>query len=75
MVLLGPVGRRLAFLEGGYDLAALETSAAACVGALAGVRIAPEAPTSNGPGSHVAPAAVETRHRLFEVEESEVEMS
>ena len=75
LVSLVPPGRRLAFLEGGYDLAALETSTAACVGALAGVRIAPEAPTSNGPGSHVVAAAMETQHRLSEAEEPEVEMS
>ena len=35
-VSLVPPGRRIAFLEGGYDLDALAHSAAACVGALAG---------------------------------------
>lgn len=68
LVGLVPAGRRLAFLEGGYDLGALEASAAACVGALAGVRIAPEPPTSDGPGTHVVAAAVETHRRLSERE-------
>lgn len=47
---LVPAGRRLAFLEGGYDLAALRDSAGACVAALAGAAHLPEAPTSGGPG-------------------------
>ncbi|MFL6204258.1 MAG: histone deacetylase [Acidimicrobiales bacterium] len=47
---LAPAGRRIVFLEGGYDLEALAGSAAACVGALAGVRIVPEPPTGGGPG-------------------------
>jgi acetoin utilization deacetylase AcuC-like enzyme len=42
---LVPAGRRIAFLEGGYDLDALAGGAAACVGALAGERILPEPPT------------------------------
>lgn len=50
-------GHRIAFLEGGYDLDALGSSAAACVGALAGVRIVPEPPTSGGPGREVVAAA------------------
>jgi acetoin utilization deacetylase AcuC-like enzyme len=45
-----PPGRRLAFLEGGYDLSALADSAAACVGALLGVDHRPEAATAGGPG-------------------------
>ncbi len=68
LVGLVPAGRRLAFLEGGYDLDALQTSSAACVGALAGVRIAPEPPTSDGPGAHVVAAALETHRRRSEVE-------
>jgi acetoin utilization deacetylase AcuC-like enzyme len=48
-----PAGRRLAFLEGGYDLDALTDSTAACLGALAGVKIHPERPTSGGPGRRV----------------------
>lgn len=48
-----PAGRRVAFLEGGYDLDALTDSTAACVGALAGERLHPERPTSGGPGRSV----------------------
>ena len=50
-------GHRIAFLEGGYDLDALGASAAACVAALAGERLVPEAPTSGGPGREVVAAA------------------
>ena len=48
-----PAGRRIAFLEGGYDLEALRDSTAACVGALAGEVRHPERPTSGGPGRNV----------------------
>jgi acetoin utilization deacetylase AcuC-like enzyme len=54
---LAPPGRRLVFLEGGYDLQALADSTAACLGALAGVVHHPERPSSGGPGSHVIGAA------------------
>ena len=47
---LAPAGRRLAFLEGGYDLVALRESAGACVAALAGELWRPEPPTSGGRG-------------------------
>ena len=47
---LAPPGRRLVFLEGGYDLEALASSAAACVAAMLGERLVPEPPTSGGPG-------------------------
>ena len=49
-------GRVVAFLEGGYDLAALRTSVAATASVLAGVeRVVPdgEAATSGGPGREV----------------------
>jgi len=49
-VSLVPAGRRLVFLEGGYDLDALAASAGACVAALAGERVEPEVPTGAGPG-------------------------
>ncbi len=42
---LGHPGRRIFFLEGGYDLEALAMSAGACVAALAGVRYLPERPS------------------------------
>lgn len=55
---LVPAGRRLAFLEGGYDLEALAASAGACVAALAGETWIPrgEEPTSGGPGRSVVDA-------------------
>lgn len=45
MQAVGP-GRTIGFLEGGYDVDALEWSAAGCLAALAGVTLHPEAPTS-----------------------------
>lgn len=59
MELVGP-GRRLVFLEGGYDLQALAASAGACVSALAGGTGRPEPATAGGPGR----AAVEEARRL-----------
>lgn len=47
-VLLAPPGRRILFLEGGYDLDALELSTAATVAALAGDELTLEHPTSGG---------------------------
>ena len=54
-------GRRIAFLEGGYDLDALGVSTAACVGAMIGETTEAEAPTQGGPGQHVVDAAIELR--------------
>ena len=54
---VAPAGRIVAFLEGGYDLAALGASAAACVAALAGVSYLPEPVTAGGPGGAVVDAA------------------
>ena len=54
---LAAPGRRIAFLEGGYDLDALAASAGACVAALAGASWRPEAPTSGGPGRDVVSRA------------------
>jgi len=59
-----PAGRRLLFLEGGYDLEGLATSAGACVAALVGVAHRPEAATSGGPGRTVVDAAALIRERL-----------
>ncbi|MDE0115483.1 MAG: histone deacetylase [bacterium] len=50
-------GRRIAFLEGGYDLAALADCAAAAVAVLAGTAWRPEPATGGGPGAEVAAAA------------------
>jgi acetoin utilization deacetylase AcuC-like enzyme len=54
---LVPPGRRVAVLEGGYDLDALAASTAACVAALAGERLHPERVSSGGPGREVVEAA------------------
>ncbi len=59
LVTLVPAGRRIAFLEGGYDLQALADSTAAAVGALAGVDVRPEAATNGGPGAPAVAAANE----------------
>jgi acetoin utilization deacetylase AcuC-like enzyme len=61
---LVPPGRRVAFLEGGYDLTALADSAVALVAALAGERVEPEPPTAGGPGREVVEAAVLAQERL-----------
>jgi acetoin utilization deacetylase AcuC-like enzyme len=60
---LVPPGRRLAFLEGGYDLEGLASSAGACLAALAGAEWRPERPTNGGPGRQVVAAAVLRRQR------------
>jgi acetoin utilization deacetylase AcuC-like enzyme len=60
---LAPAGRRIAFLEGGYDLEALAGSAGACVGALAGVDHRPEPATSGGRGAEVVEAAARLHGR------------
>jgi acetoin utilization deacetylase AcuC-like enzyme len=60
---LVPAGRRLVFLEGGYDLPAMAHSSAATVAALLGEPLHPEAPTSGGPGRSSVDAAVETVRR------------
>ena len=62
-VALAPAGRRIVFLEGGYDLDAVAASAAACVGALAGVHHRPQAATSGGPGHEVVEAAARLHRR------------
>ncbi len=57
-------GRRLVFLEGGYDLQAIADSGAATVAALLGERIHPEPPTSGGPGSTTVTEVAEVRRRF-----------
>ncbi len=59
-----PPGRRLVFLEGGYDLQALADSTAATLGALAGIEYHPERPTSGGPGAPVVSAVQRLRASL-----------
>ena len=55
---LVPAGRRIAFLEGGYDLDALTRSVATTLPSLVGA-VAPreEPPSSGGPGHVVVDAA------------------
>ncbi len=67
LTLVGP-GRRIAFLEGGYDLAALATCAAACVAALAGERRHDEPSTGGGPGGDAVAAAALIRTRSEEID-------
>ena len=57
VVELVPPGRRIVFLEGGYDLAALATSTTACVAALAGLDMRPEPVTTGDRGIEVVDAA------------------
>jgi acetoin utilization deacetylase AcuC-like enzyme len=66
LIELVPAGRRLVFLEGGYDLDALRTSSAATLTALAGGRLVPEATTSGGPGRDVVTAAHLVHERAVE---------
>lgn len=54
---LVPARRRMAFLEGGYDLQALADSTGATLGAMVGLAVHPETPTSGGPGRAVVDAA------------------
>ncbi len=67
LLALVPPGRRIVFLEGGYDLDALASSAAVCVGALLGERLVPEPPTSGGPGREAVAAAALIRSELAEM--------
>jgi acetoin utilization deacetylase AcuC-like enzyme len=62
---LVPPGRRLFFLEGGYDLTALARSSAATVSALLGPAQHPEAPSAGGPGGDAAAIAGERRARAL----------
>ncbi len=66
LLAFAPPGRRLFFLEGGYDLDSLASSAGAAVAALAGERFHPEAPSSGGPGREVVEAVAAARRRLFD---------
>lgn len=56
-------GRRIAFLEGGYDLAALAASTSACAAALIGLDARSEDATSGGPGASVVAAVTELFRR------------
>ncbi|HEX5267379.1 MAG TPA: histone deacetylase [Acidimicrobiales bacterium] len=60
VVELAPAGRRIVFLEGGYDLEALVASTTACVGALSGLDLRPEPVTTGERGMDVVDDAVTT---------------
>lgn len=47
---IAPPGRRIVFLEGGYDLAAVSETSAAVLSTIVGQQFETEAPTSGGPG-------------------------
>ncbi len=59
-------GRVALFLEGGYDLDALQRSVAAAVAAVTGGELQPEAPSSGGPGGGVVDAVQELHRRVRE---------
>jgi acetoin utilization deacetylase AcuC-like enzyme len=62
---LAPGSGRLAFfLEGGYDLDALQSSVAATLGAVLGAETAVEAPTNGGPGADAVARARATQAEL-----------
>ena len=61
---LVPPGRRLAFLEGGYDLEGLALSAGAALAALQSERFRPEPASSGGPGREVVDAVLKIRASL-----------
>jgi acetoin utilization deacetylase AcuC-like enzyme len=59
-------GRVVAFLEGGYDLAALSRSVGATVADLAGATFRPEPATNGGPGRDAVALAARIRAQLKE---------
>jgi acetoin utilization deacetylase AcuC-like enzyme len=64
LLALVPAGRRLVFLEGGYDLEALSDSTGATLAAMVGSTFRPESATGGGPGHHVVDAVLELRERM-----------
>jgi acetoin utilization deacetylase AcuC-like enzyme len=63
-VALAPQGRRIVFLEGGYDLEALELSVRGCVDALAGLATRPEPVSEPGSADEAASGVVAAARRL-----------
>lgn len=61
---LVPPGRRLAFLEGGYDLDAIADSVAATIGAMVDEAVRPEPASHGGPGEDSI-VVVEAMRRRF----------
>jgi acetoin utilization deacetylase AcuC-like enzyme len=64
LVTLVPPGRRVLFLEGGYDLRALAESAGAAAAAAIGESYRPDAASEGDRGDEVVAAVVEQRHQL-----------
>ncbi|MCU1354010.1 MAG: Histone deacetylase [Acidimicrobiales bacterium] len=65
LVDLVPAGRRLIFLEGGYDLQGLADSVGAALSAVVDDgHYRPEAPTAGGPGARICQDALNIRTRL-----------
>lgn len=63
---LTPTGRRLAFLEGGYDLDALRLSSGAALTALAGDIVHEEPPSCDGPGGEVVSTAAAVHRQALQ---------
>ena len=61
-------GRLVLFLEGGYDLGALQASVAATLGHLVGAAPHEERPTAGGPGSEQVDAALVRRSAALEAD-------
>ena len=55
---IAPAGRRVIFLEGGYDLTALTESAAAVMATIVGQSFDTERPTNGGPGAEIIDEAI-----------------
>ena len=66
LVSLVPAGRVVAFLEGGYDVEALELCTAATLCALADIDHRPEPVTSGGQGRDVVEAAAQARAAVLQ---------
>jgi acetoin utilization deacetylase AcuC-like enzyme len=64
---LVPAGRRMVFLEGGYDFDAIRDCTHAVLGALVGERVRVESPTTGGPGAEAVVAA-STAHNADELD-------
>lgn len=68
LVLVVPPGRRLLFLEGGYDLKSLSDSAGAVLSVLADDgAYRPETTTAGGPGGDVSASVLKIRHRVADL--------
>jgi acetoin utilization deacetylase AcuC-like enzyme len=64
LLALVPAGRRIVFLEGGYDLDGLSRSVGAAVAALAGETFHPEDASRGDRGREVVPVVAELHRRL-----------